>query len=164
MRFLDRCTQKVRTYVRERVVFSAPGLTFPIAVRLLVRYRAHIEAKYFPRVLFILTASLVVSVLSLFDRLVFRRSAGSNSVQSQTSDAPAVFILGYWRSGTTHSTSCCPRSPLCDTTLFEATVPHCYLALDGLKPSFHGCCPDPDTTRWPSILTLPGKTKPRCSR
>jgi len=36
MRLLDRCAQKVVTYVRERVVFSAPGLTFPVAVRLLV--------------------------------------------------------------------------------------------------------------------------------
>ena len=134
MKVLDRFTHKVVTYVRERVVFSAPGLTFPVAVRLLVRYRAHIEAKYFPRVLFILTASLVVSVLSLFDRLVSRRGAGAGSVQSQTWDAPAVFILGYWRSGTTHLHQLLSLDPRFVTpTLFEATVPHCYLTLDRLK-------------------------------
>jgi omega-hydroxy-beta-dihydromenaquinone-9 sulfotransferase len=134
MTFLRRWSDKVQTYVRDRVVFSVPGLTFPIAFRLIVQHRAQIEAKYFPRVLFILTAGVVVSVLSLFDRLACRRGARSTMARSQASAGPAVFILGYWRSGTTHLHQLLSLDPRFVTpTLFEATAPNCYLTLSSVK-------------------------------
>jgi hypothetical protein len=130
---LDRWTHGVRTYVRERVVFSVPGLTFPVAWRLLARHRAYIEVKYFPRVLFILAASLVVSLLSLVERLAFRRDPAGDS-DGQTWEAPALFILGHWRSGTTHLHRLLALDArFVAPTLLEATAPHCFLVLGRLK-------------------------------
>jgi hypothetical protein len=63
----------------------------------LLRENGRIEPKYYPRVLFVALSSALTSPLRLYQHLVYRpRFEETNIIH------PPIFILGHWRSGTTH--------------------------------------------------------------
>jgi omega-hydroxy-beta-dihydromenaquinone-9 sulfotransferase len=83
-------------FLAQRFLFGVPVLRLRVAATLLWRHRHRIESRYIGRVTFILLASLLGAALSPLDVLVFGRAP-----RCLRWDAPVLFIIGYWRSGTT---------------------------------------------------------------
>ncbi len=78
-------------------VFSGfPILRFRVACNLIWQNRHRIEPSYIGRAAFVLMASIFGATFSLIDRYSFGK-APPHPVWNE----PVLFILGYWRSGTT---------------------------------------------------------------
>ncbi|MFO0880623.1 MAG: sulfotransferase [Gemmataceae bacterium] len=95
---------------RPALALNMPFLAFaPLDVwyRLLFRPRAHIPARYLPRVIAGVIVSLVVTVLTLPERLL----VGLWLRLRQKKQPGPVVILGYYRSGTTHLQFLMSRDP-----------------------------------------------------
>lgn len=120
----------VSRFVAQRVVSGVPILRLPVAARLLWRHRRRIEAGYAGRVAFMMTTSLLGATLSLADRLSF---AGPPS--RCVWEGPVLFILGFWRSGTTLLHELIARDPRFATpTLVDANTAPCLAAGRAIGP------------------------------
>ena len=105
-------------FFTRRVVSAAPVLRLSVAAGLLWRHRRRIEAGYAGRVAFMMATSLLGAALSLGDRPRFGRPATRT-----TWDGPVLFILGFWRSGTTLLHDLVARDPRFATpTLVDANT------------------------------------------
>ena len=82
-----------------------------------------VDVKYWPRYCAVLLASLSFSPLRWAERLIYGRRL------EKTSFGPApVFIIGHWRSGTTHLHNLMALDPqFAHLTTFQATLPECSL-------------------------------------
>jgi omega-hydroxy-beta-dihydromenaquinone-9 sulfotransferase len=78
--------------------------------RLLFFPRATIPIRYWPRLLFALATSFLSTLVTLPERLIFYVFLRCQRSPSNQSRAP-VFILGYYRSGTTHLQYLLSRDP-----------------------------------------------------
>lgn len=65
-----------------------------------------IEARYLPRALFVTLTTLVTSPLRLIESAVYGRAVRNTAIQH-----PPIFILGHWRTGTTHLHNLLCRDP-----------------------------------------------------
>src|SRR5579883_1544271 len=72
------------------------GISFPDWLRLLREQGREIDFAYLPRIASITFQSLKVSALSVVERARYEASVQKVQVM------PPLFILGHWRSGTTH--------------------------------------------------------------
>jgi hypothetical protein len=81
------------------------------------------DAKYLPRALFLLTMTML--------RQPFRWMAAagySRRIRRQQIEPPPIFIIGHWRSGTTHLQNLMSRDPqFARVTLLQAAMPHEFL-------------------------------------
>lgn len=90
--------------------------------RLLTNPPARIPLAYWPRLAIGLLLALIITVITLPERLVF-------ALRRRRTHRPApVFILGYYRSGTTHLQFLLDRDPnLYSPLWYQALAPHGFL-------------------------------------
>jgi len=82
------------------VHWLAPGVVtgMPLGdwVGLLAENRFRVEPRYWPRAAFVTGASLLSSAFGLVEKAAYGRKVAATEVP------PPLFVLGHWRSGTTH--------------------------------------------------------------
>lgn len=110
--------------------FGFPVVTLigaKVSVFLRVTFKYGIERKYFFKWLLSLIVSVISTILSLFDRLVYSLKSPLKNQK------PPVFIIGHWRSGTTllHNLMCLdPEAGY--TTTFHSVFPNNIFAFKWL--------------------------------
>ncbi len=72
------------------------GIRFGDWMRLLAENRFRIHPRYWPRAMFATTGSVVTSAFSLVEKGIYDRKIAATEIP------PPLFVLGHWRSGTTH--------------------------------------------------------------
>jgi hypothetical protein len=108
-----------------------PGYTFPNFLYLLTQNKFKIDAQYIPRMMYSLTLSAIMFPFYLKERLQFDRGIEQTEITK-----PPVFIIGHWRSGTTHlhNVLSCDKN-LGYFTTFQAYLPAIFLGSENLfKP------------------------------
>jgi len=89
----------------------------------LIRYLPGIDARYVPRAVLIAALSLLGMPLRLLQRLVFGRRLARVSITQ-----PPIFIVGHWRSGTTHLHNLMSQDPTFGyVSMYQAIAPGCTL-------------------------------------
>lgn len=71
------------------------GSGFLNSIKLIRRYK--LKAKYYPRAFLFLLVALLLEPFRIVERLYYNRKA-----LQQKMEQPPIFIIGHWRSGTTH--------------------------------------------------------------
>lgn len=109
-----------------------------ISVFIKLSYKYGIEKKYFAKWALSGIVSLIVTILSVFDQIIFRWKT------KPTNQKPPVFVLGHWRSGTTllHNLLCLdPESGY--TTTYQTVFPNNLFAFSWLfKPIMKSLMPN----------------------
>jgi hypothetical protein len=116
-------------------------------VRLLWRNKRDIEPAYLGRLLFVLCTSFSTAPLRVYERARY-----GNALKKVTVEHPPIFIIGHWRSGTTHlHLLMCQDANLGYTSTFQTTAPElCLVGEKTLKPVFDRLAP---TTRGADNMT-----------
>ncbi len=96
------------------------------------------DAKYVPRALYLLLMTVM--------RLPVRWTAAARfagRIRNQPIEPPPIFIIGHWRSGTTHLQNLMSRDPrFARVTLLQAAMPHEFLILpNSIKGRIGGMLP-----------------------
>jgi len=98
------------------------GLTFGDWLNLLIENRFDINWRYLPRAGFITASSLQNSFYRFWERWLY------DAAIRKTKPQPPLFILGIWRSGTTHLHNLLARDPrLAAPTTYEMLYSHTFL-------------------------------------
>jgi hypothetical protein len=98
------------------------GITFEDWLRLLAENRFVVEPPYWGRALTITVQSLVNSLLARRERARFGKAIEATEIQ------PPIFVLGIWRSGTTHLQNLLAIDERFATpNYFQALFPHTFL-------------------------------------
>jgi hypothetical protein len=107
-------------------------------VRLLWRNKRDIEPAYLGRLLFVLCTSFSTAPLRIYERARY-----GNTLKKVTVEHPPIFIIGHWRSGTTHlHLLMCQDAHLGYTSTFQTTAPGLFLVGEKtLKPIFGRLAP-----------------------
>ncbi len=96
--------------------------SFTNLVALTPRIRT-IEPRYLPRLLLIITLSIISAPLRLLETLIWGRILSKTII-----DAKPIFILGHWRSGTTHLHNLLVQDKtLGFVSMYQAIAPECCL-------------------------------------
>ena len=89
-------TEELRVFLANWLTTSLYGLTLGEYVRLLRKHRFAVAPPYWPRAAFMAGAGVWNSVVGRYEE----REHGPEIARAQI--MPPIFILGHWRSGTTH--------------------------------------------------------------
>lgn len=110
--------------------------SFPNLLRLVAAYGC--EAKYCPRLLYLMLMTFVRQPLMWATSARYARR-----ITRQPIEPAPIFILGHWRSGTTHLQNLMSEDPQFGrVTLLQAAMPHEFLMLsDGMKKRLDGMMP-----------------------
>ena len=101
--------------------------SFRVWLRLLER-SGGIDRAYAKRVVFVTLTTLLTSPLRIWERVRYRRAVRGSSIHPEP-----IFILGHWRSGTTHLHNLmCQDTNLGFLTTFQAMAPGFCLTGDGI--------------------------------
>jgi omega-hydroxy-beta-dihydromenaquinone-9 sulfotransferase len=121
-----------------------PLLHHPLAINSfrhwlnLVRTSGGVDRKYIWRALFTTFVSPLFSLARLRDRVYAKK------IEAQEIKEPPIFIIGHWRTGTTHLHNLMTQDPgLAFISVFQAMAPGSYLAKPSiLPPILHRAMPD----------------------
>ena len=103
----------------------AVGYSLRVVAYLLARYR--VDARYIPRLLVILLINLVNLPFRVYERLVYNPGLHAEPLAEDP-----VFIIGHWRSGTTHLHNLLCQDPrMAYTTTYQSVFPDTLLARAG---------------------------------
>lgn len=120
----------VSNFLSNRVFSGMPILRPDVAASFLWQNRHRIEPGYLGRAAFVITASLFGAAFSPIDRYTFGKSPAR-----LVWDEPVLFILGYWRSGTTLLHDLIAQDPQFVTpSLVDANAAPCLSAGRALAP------------------------------
>lgn len=72
------------------------GVTMGDLIRLLAENRFQVEPRYWPRALFAAAVSLITTSFGAVEKIAYTGRVAKQAV------LPPIFIIGHWRSGTTH--------------------------------------------------------------
>lgn len=126
-------------YFRFEVFSALGGVRIAPLLALLWRHRREIEARYYPRAAYMTLNAVCNSTLGRVEDLLYGRAVRATSI------LPPVFILGHWRSGTSHlQRLLAVDERFAYPNLYQATAPQIFLT----------------TERWASPLVrafVPGK-------
>lgn len=101
------------------------GITFPDWIRLLADNRFAVDFPVCPRALLLTASSAVTSSVGFLDTLLYGRRIRDVAV------TPPLFILGAWRSGTTHLHNLfCVDDRFAAPNLFQTMYPHSFLVFE----------------------------------
>jgi len=90
----------------------------------LTHYLVSVHPRYLPRLLLVVGTSLLIAPLRAWESLRYGRRIARVRL-----DEPPIFIVGHWRSGTTHLHNLMSRDPaLGSLTMYQAMVPGASLA------------------------------------
>ncbi len=121
---------RVSEFLGNRVFSGVPILRPGVAAGFLWQNRHRIEAGYLGRAAFVMMASLLGAAFSPIDRYAFGKAPAR-----QVWDEPVLFILGYWRSGTTLLHDLIAQDPQFATpSLIDANAAPCLSAGRALAP------------------------------
>ncbi len=99
-------------------------------LRILRRRGWNVHSPYLLRAARILAYSLPISALGLLERLIF-----STRIKDQKIDPTPIFVLGHWRSGTTHLHNVLGRDPNHTfSTVYQAVFPTIFLTTGRMGP------------------------------
>ncbi len=115
----------------------------------LCHYAIGIHPPYLLRLLLVVSSSLISLPLALWERVVY----GQRIALTQIEDPP-IFIIGYWRSGTTYLHNLMTQdSSFGYLSMYQAIVPDCSLVGQGwLKQLLDRSVPHKrpmDNVTWP---------------
>lgn len=114
--------EKLRDLIARRVFHPLQGMAFGDWWALLRRHRFAVDPPHWPRALIQTGLSLTNSAFARLERLAFGRR-----VEAARVEAP-LFILGHYRSGTTHLFNLLALDPgLAAPTFFQVLNPHTFL-------------------------------------
>ncbi|MGE3541201.1 MAG: sulfotransferase [Candidatus Tectimicrobiota bacterium] len=92
----------------------------------LAHYMLDIHPRYLLRLLLLVSSSVCSVPLRLWERLAYGRRIAQVRLEK-----PPIFIIGHWRSGTTHLHNVLSQDPaLGYVTMYQAMVPNCSLVGD----------------------------------
>jgi omega-hydroxy-beta-dihydromenaquinone-9 sulfotransferase len=99
------------------------GMKFGTLSRVLLRNHGRVNWRYFPRLAFLLALGGLNSYLACLEKAVDGRDIAAAELVG-----PPIFILGYWRSGTTHLHNLlnCDPNFTCPTS-YQAMCPHHFV-------------------------------------
>jgi hypothetical protein len=109
--------------------------SFGNLVRVVAAYRC--EVRYLPRLFYLVLMTLLRQPVILWESAKYGRRIGRQQVE------PPLFIIGHWRSGTTHLHNVMSRDPQFGrVSLLQAAMPHDFLTLSGIaQRRFGGMLP-----------------------
>lgn len=115
----------------------------------MVPYLLRIHPKYIPRILFVVATSLATAPLRAWETLRHGRRIGRTRIVP-----PPIFVIGHWRSGTTHLHNLMSQDPALGwPSMYQAMVPGCSLVGERwLKPLLAALIPlkrPMDNMVWP---------------
>mgnify|MGYP002629120008 CR=1 FL=1 len=114
---MNQQERKLRQYF-SIFVPPAPGFSFRILDRLFWKYPVH--PKYYPKVL----GSYLLNFLNAPFRF-YEKKYIDPKIRLETIEHPPVFIIGHWRSGTTHLHNLVTRNPeMAYVTTFQSLFPN----------------------------------------
>ena len=120
--------ERMRLWFARRVVSPLQGVTFRSWHRLLDRREIEVHPEYVPRAIFTRSVSLVNSLDARAERRRFGRRIARTRV------ARPVFILGHYRSGTTHLHNLLAQDDrMAAPSYHEVTFPSTFLVGGGLR-------------------------------
>jgi hypothetical protein len=99
------------------------GMNLSTLGTFLRRHRGRLHWRYFPRVAFLLVAAAWNSYMSLFEQAM-----NGEKIAAAELTAPPIFIIGYFRSGTTHlhNLLSCDPTFTCPTA-YQVMFPHHFV-------------------------------------
>ena len=92
----------------------------------LILINGSVALRYYPRVFFINAVSSLGIPFRLYERLKFKKTIDNTEIAS-----PPIFILGHWRSGTTHLHNVMCQDPQFGyVTMLQAMFPKSFMSKD----------------------------------
>lgn len=117
--------EKIRVFLTERFFTFIGGMTLGRWLGLLWRHRLAIDPPYWPRAAYITGASLLTSFFRWYEERKYGPKLADVKIK-----AP-LFILGHWRSGTTHLHNLLTVDPrFAYPNTFEVLNPHTFLSAE----------------------------------
>ena len=117
--------EKIRGFLVERFFTVIGGITLGSWLGLLWRHRFAIDPPYWPRAAYVTGASLLTSVFRWYEKRKYGPKLADVKIE-----AP-LFILGHWRSGTTHLYNLLTVDPrFAYPNTFEVLNPHTFLSAE----------------------------------
>ena len=100
-----------------------PGMTLGDWLRVLHRNRSSVNAGFWGRLAFVTAISVMNSVLRYYEMAIF-----GTRINRVRIEKPPVFIIGHWRSGTSHlhNLLCLDENFHCPNT-YQTMFPHHFL-------------------------------------
>ena len=118
-------TERLKDFIARHVFHPLEGMTLGDWFSLLRRHRFAIGPRHWPRALVQTAVSSSNSVAARFERMRFGRRIDATEVR------PPLFILGHYRSGTTHLHNLLALDPrFAAPTFFQALNPHTFLTYE----------------------------------
>jgi hypothetical protein len=116
---------RLRDFLSRHVTHMLEGMTFGDWLRLLRRHRFAVDPRYYHRAAFQTAVALSNSVNARLERRLFGREVDATEVP------PPLFVLGHYRSGTTHLHNLLALDPrLAYPNVFQTFNPHIFLLLE----------------------------------
>lgn len=127
-----RVGENLRQVLMRNIFTPACGFSLPAWTALMRRTLFDLEPRYSIRAIFILANSLVSSINTQIERIAIKKQV------SITEIPPPVFILGHWRSGTTHLHNLLSIDPRFSCpNYFDVSLPH--QMLNPIARSINAC-------------------------
>lgn len=103
----------------------AVGYNFPLLLRLLAKNG--VDPRYYSRAVVISLISMIGVPFRIYEKLAYDKKT-----DRAASDEPPLFILGHWRSGTTHLHNLLCKDPNASyVTTYQSVFPDCTLNAGG---------------------------------
>lgn len=117
--------EKTRTFLVDWLFTTYYGMTLSEWMRLLWKHHFAIDPPYWPRSTFVTLMSMLNSVLQRHEDLVYGPKVRDVNIK------PPVFILGHWRSGTTHLHNLLAvDGQLAYPNFYQVINPHTFLSTE----------------------------------
>jgi hypothetical protein len=128
---------------------SLIGFTRSSNIVRLSHYAIGIHPRYLLRLLLVISSSLISLPLRLWERIIWGQKISQTRIEH-----PPIFIVGHWRSGTTHLHNLMTQDPNFGyLSMYQSIVPDCSLVgRDWLKPLLAKILPikrPMDNMTWP---------------
>jgi hypothetical protein len=118
-------TERVKDFIARHVAHPLQGMTLGVWWSLLRRHRFAVDPKHAPRALIQTAVGASNSAVARMERRRY-----GDRIEAARVEAP-VFILGHYRSGTTHLHNLLALDPrLAAPTLFQVLNPHTFLTTE----------------------------------
>ncbi len=117
--------EQLRTFLTRNIFSPVSGFTFTDWYALLRLAHFRIAPRYIPRALLITLNSLAISPLARREQRAYAEALSQTTIHSP------VFVLGHWRSGTTHLHNLLSIDPqFAYPNFFQTTQPHSFLSTE----------------------------------
>jgi hypothetical protein len=120
-----RSPDGIRIFLANWFFTSLYGLTLGEYVRLLRRHRFAVAPAYWPRAAFMAGMGVLNSVVRQYENRAYGREVARAQIK------PPLFILGHWRSGTTHLHNMLATDPqFASPNVYQVLNPHTFLSTE----------------------------------